>query len=51
MPPKTKKDSIYEQYFSITNENIEKYGKILFYFIKSALFLKCMEFKIKEAMY
>lgn len=33
MPPKTKKDSIYEQYFSITNENIEKYGKntILFY--------------------
>jgi DNA mismatch repair protein MutS len=33
MPPKTKKDSIYEQYFSITNEYIEKYGKntILFY--------------------
>ena len=33
MPPKTKKDSIYEQYFSITNEYVEKYGKntILFH--------------------
>ena len=32
MPPK-KKDSIYDQYFSITNEYIDKYGKhtILFY--------------------
>ena len=32
MPPK-KKDSIYEQYFSITKEYVEKYGKntILFY--------------------
>lgn len=27
MPPKTKKDSIYEQYFSITKDYIEKYGK------------------------
>jgi len=33
MPPKCKKDSIYDEYFLITNEYIEKYGKntILFY--------------------
>ena len=33
MPPKARKDSIYDQYFTITNEYINKYGEntILFY--------------------